>query len=337
MNGVIIYIVIWVSYVMSIMAPTDCFIAVSDHNEELAKIEKIRYIQQGQELTIHPVFKRGNTYFSTAKRIIYNNEIIDCKPLEKKMKWELFEVKASNKTYDNMIIPENEDMSTYIEPIEYNVSSLNKLNKIRAKSPGTTYIAINIEGFINVQNKAFVTRELLHHSYSDKIVQLVIRRDDTYLGYLSELMNTPFIYTPKIVGGLHQTDQRVGSDCAEFAIYGAKRMGISIPYCGPSGLPNYTDKLTDWLYTVNKDGYEIYVDQDNRPVVVGEEGIKPGDLLHFMEQVSVFYEDKGMKGILDQEDLLFHADNSFPDIVPIKETGFTEHPLKIYRFPMKEK
>ena len=61
----------------------------------------------------------------------------------------------------------------------------------------------------------------------ENTLEIVVRRDDTYVGYATELIGVPFVFWPKEVVGGHQTDLRMGADCAATVIYGKRRMGSS--------------------------------------------------------------------------------------------------------------
>jgi len=124
--------------------------------------------------------------------------------------------------------------------------------------------------------------------------QVTIHRDTTYLGYLEELLHIPFVLPPRHISGYgHQTDLRLASDCAETAIYGRRRQGYHVPYVGPKGILNYLQKADCFA---------------------------PGVVLHFGHQVSVLYEDLGIPGKLDAEDILLHAYTNKVELIPL---GFT--------------
>lgn len=129
---------------------------------------------------------------------------------------------------------------------------------------------------------------------ADTIWQVVVRQDDSYIGYLTELLGLPFVIPPKYLPGYgHQTDLRLGADCAALAIYGQRRMGRHRPYHGPKSV---------W--------------QNTKIIQIP----RPGSILHFGFQVSIFYEDRGKIGSVDEEDLLLHA---FENCVQIQRFGDT--------------
>ncbi|HET8859293.1 hypothetical protein [Marivirga sp.] len=195
--------------------------------------------------------------------------------------------------YDNL-----KNGALTISEIEYQIKPLKSdlTDQISLKFSSGTYI-------IGISNSdtALSTFEPLHLTRKD-IIQIVVREEDSYLGYLTELIGLPFVLPPKSLGVYgHQTDLRVGTDCAELAIYGARRMGFNIPYCGPRGILDYVE-LTDEL--------------------------KMGTIIHYGYQVSVLYEDHGIRGELDNEDLLIHA---YQDRVSIEKLGDIELSKKEYK------
>jgi hypothetical protein len=148
----------------------------------------------------------------------------------------------------------------------------------------------------------------LHMQSEINVVQIVCRANDWYIGFLSELFNTPFILVPAVIPSLgHQSDLRLGSDCAEFLIYGKRRQGFKIPYCGPKGIVNYFDP----------------VDRDS---------LFNGCIIHYGEQVALLYDDRGIKGKLDDEDILFQCYERGPELITVKKSEFRNHSYKTFKW-----
>lgn len=138
--------------------------------------------------------------------------------------------------------------------------------------------------------------------------QVSVRQNDSYLGYITELLNTPFILIPKLFGNRrHQTDMRIGADCAEMAIYGKRRQGFGYTYDGPRGIYAY---LTPISY----------------------DSIFNGCIVHFGAQVSVVYQDLGNNGKLDPDDLLIQSYGTGCTIVPVRDCGFFGRTIKVFRW-----
>lgn len=214
-----------------------------------------------------------------------------------KIRWVQF--KPELKEYDNLI-----EKNKKIQPVDYTVDIISDGNTLELGklSAGTYYF-----GKIPENNPSFQTIFPIQREF-ENIVQIIVREDNTYLGLLTELLNLPFIIPPKYIRSYgHQTDLSIGTDCAELAIYGMRRLGYRIPYCGPK-------KIYKYLSEVN------YVTK--------------GNILHFGFQVSILYEDKGIIGKIDEEDLLIHAYQDCVKIERIGDTKLIRLPFKTYKWKM---
>src|SRR5256885_376105 len=61
------------------------------------------------------------------------------------------------------------------------------------------------------------------------VMRVSIRRDDTYLGYLTEMFGQPYVWASAgLSDATHQSERLEGADCADFVVYGARRMGKKI-------------------------------------------------------------------------------------------------------------
>ncbi len=208
---------------------------------------------------------------------------------------------------------------------------------IPADALGTFYIgAVEAEGWGADPMRAPVLAEAvpLHLKYPLRIVQVSRRVDDTYIGRLTELFQTPFIAAPEVTAGwVHETDERVGSDCAAFAIYGKRRQGFRVPYCGPLGIYRFLDEIAEsQIWHEPRGSTEVYIDGNGSQVRVCSGGLEPGDIIHFGEQVSVFYADAGVPGVLDKDDLLIQCSLGGPEIKSIEDSGFFHKPARIFKW-----
>ena len=193
-------------------------------------------------------------------------------------------------------------------------------------TPGTRYFCAGA-----VVPERFATAEPLQRKYAGQVVQVVVRAGDCYTDFLGELLGTPFIMGPAVVaGGWHQTDQRTGSDCAAFATYGRRRMGRPVPYAGPVGIVQSLRPLGGPLAPPGPDG--VYREAHGRRVRIGGTGLRPGDIVHFGAQVAVFSADRGQRGVLDADDLLFQSWRTTPYLTRIRDGGFFDHPIRLYRW-----
>ena len=194
-------------------------------------------------------------------------------------------------------------------------------------TPGTRYFCAGA-----ITPERFATAEPLQRKYAGQVVQIVVRAGDGYADFLGELTGTPFIMGPAVVaGGWHQTDQRTGSDCAAFATYGQRRMGRPVPYAGPVGIEQSLRPLGGGpLAPPGVDG--VYRDARGRSIRIGGTGLRPGDIVHFGAQVAVFSADRGQRGVLDADDLLFQSWRTTPYLTRIRDGGFFDHPIRLYRW-----
>ena len=236
--------------------------------------------------------------------------------------------------------------NVHLEPIDYvkkslpeyaNKECLDFTQRTKKDNFGTYYVTADVilEGKSFGQiNTPFSETSPLNQRYPFKIVQIVRRPDDTYTGYLAELLHTPFIIAPMVTeDGYHETDMRMGSDCAAFAIYGRRRQGYRVSYCGPRGIYKYLKEIGKGpLWARKAFGTEIYASKHTQSVKVGVDGIERGDIVHFGDQVSVFYEDLGVNGLLDKDDLLFQCYNDAPHVTSIANSGFYPKPIRIFRW-----
>lgn len=186
-----------------------------------------------------------------------------------------------------------------IQPITYLISKVSKADFIKNISLGT-YLC----SFREIDEDS-ISSVNLYKEYP--ITQLIKKESDGYIGYLEELMEVPFVLPPRWLTEGHQADLRLGVDCAELAIYGKRRLGHKIPYCGPK-------RIIEYLYPVEKAERGVIVSFANN------------------YQISVIYDDKGIIGVLDDEDLLIHAYKDKAEIIRLGDTELKHYPYKLYQW-----
>ena len=167
-----------------------------------------------------------------------------------------------------------------------------------------------------------------HGGLSTKVARVSYRRDDTFLGYLTELYNTPYIWASAGVGADHQAEHLIGSDCADFMCYGLRRTGRKIEYGYTGDVPAWGGKKSiASIATRGADGR--FLDARGNVIPVGDGGVKPGDLLLFKGHVGAFLRDRDPIGVLDAGDFLVHtawappSEDSFDDAKPWTQPPFT--------------
>ncbi len=169
--------------------------------------------------------------------------------------------------------------------------------------------ALHREGTHTLRVEPVVPRELEFSSTRKPAgIEIVIRRDDSYVGYVSELKGLPFILWPRSTAHLgHQTDARVGADCVAVAIYGRRRMGQRLPYMAPRALHRYTRAVPDGR-------------------------IQAGDILHFGFQTAVLSEDTTPLGRINPGDRVIHAYHELVEERPFGELPYKGSPFVVRRW-----
>lgn len=160
---------------------------------------------------------------------------------------------------------------------------------------------------------------------ADTVHRVTVRRDDSYLGYLTELYGQPYIWASAgISDPRHQSERLEGSDCADFVVYGRRRMGESIPYTWTGGLPAHTRLLAGG--EAGPDG--VYRDAGGEPLPFPA----IGDLVLFPRHVGVLTEDRGAPGVLDTADLMMHTLFESPGEEPIARSGYADRRVEVRRW-----
>jgi hypothetical protein len=160
---------------------------------------------------------------------------------------------------------------------------------------------------------------------TDAVLRVSIRRDDSYLGYLTEMFGQPYVWASAGRSDrTHQSERLEGSDCADFIIYGARRMGANLPYTWTGGLPAVTRLLASGSRA--DDG--VYRDAHG----VALPFTRVGDLVLFPRHVGALVEDRGIKGVLDDQDLIMHTLFDSPKIQPLADSGYADRPAELRRF-----
>jgi hypothetical protein len=159
----------------------------------------------------------------------------------------------------------------------------------------------------------------------DAVARVSIRRDDTYLGYLTELYGQPYVWASAgLSDATHQSERLEGADCADFVVYGARRAGKQFAYTWTGGLP----QITRLLAAGTRDADGIYRDRRGQPLPF----TRAGDLVLFPRHVGVLVEDRGTIGVLDDADVIVHALFDTPKQVPIADSGYADKPVELRRF-----
>lgn len=160
---------------------------------------------------------------------------------------------------------------------------------------------------------------------ADSVHRVSLRRDDTYLGYLTELFGQPYIWASAgPTRSAHQSERLEGADCADFVVYGQRRLGSDLAYTWTGELPRVTRLVG--AGRARADG--VYVDGHGQPVPF----TRAGDLLLFPRHVGVLSRDRGVRGVLDHEDTMVHAYFATPREQALGETDYRSAPVEVRRW-----
>jgi hypothetical protein len=160
---------------------------------------------------------------------------------------------------------------------------------------------------------------------TDDVHRISLRRDDTYLGYLTELYGQPYIWASAgSTDRAHQSERLEGCDCADFVVYGRRRMGEERAYTWTGELWKYTrllasgDRATDGVF------------RDKSGEALPFTGV--GDIILFPRHVGVLSEDREPRGILDDGDIMMHSLFDTPKEVTIADSTYADTPIELRRW-----
>lgn len=136
---------------------------------------------------------------------------------------------------------------------------------------------------------------------------LAVRSDDSYVGYLDELLGVPFVFAPAWIEGGHQTDQGLATDCVALVVYGQRRLGRRVPYVSPYRL------------------YEL--------LEPARGAARVGDVLHWGWQTAVLAEDTPPLGRIDGTDVLVLAWRGEAERRTLGSLPFAGTPVAHLRWP----
>jgi hypothetical protein len=296
------------------------------------------YARADQEVTLFAVIQSGSgTWFSDAGVIEIAGKRIVPKPLAQApthaLRWNRIEPASANIS--------NGDADTFhFELIDYRATEIAKatsgslradvrptLTPDHGNGLGTMrYQVVVTHGAQTVASPgAEARRGKGSGGVTDSVMRVSIRKDDTYLGYLTEMYGQPYIWgSAGLSDRTHESERLEGSDCADFVVYGARRMGADIPYTWTGALPQVSKLLASG--TRGTDG--IYRDAKGNPLPF----TRAGDLVLFPRHVGALVEDRGTPGVLDDQDIMMHTLFDSPKAQPIADSGYADKPVELRRF-----
>ncbi len=160
---------------------------------------------------------------------------------------------------------------------------------------------------------------------TDEVHRITVRRDDSFLGYLTEMYGQPYIWASAGPNDrAHQSEQLEGSDCADLMVYGARRAGLAIPYGYTGTLKRHARVLATGALA--DDG--VYRDRRGQPIAFPQ----PGDLILFPRHVGALTVDRGTPGVLDVDDLMIHTLFDSPKEQALRDSGYADNAIELLRW-----
>lgn len=296
------------------------------------------FARADQPVKLFAVIRAGNTFYSDAPSPTLAGKRIAVEPLDRgpviDVAWSRIEPTTANLS--------NTGSGTFrFEPITYAATTI-------ADSANRTWIHVDVrptltpdhgDGVGTMRYQLAVTqgettlttpgaearRGRGAGGLSDAVARVSIRRDDTYLGFLTEMYGQPYVWASAGMSDKsHQSERLEGSDCADLMVYGVRRMGKAISYTWTGGL----SKVTKLLAAGTRDERGVYRDRDGRPLPFTQ----IGDLVLFPRHVGALSVDKGTKGVLDDQDIMMHTLFDSPKEQPIADSGYAQYAIEVRRF-----
>lgn len=293
-------------------------------------IDKPIYARKGQDVRLYAVVRTGTKIYSDAPSLIIGGKKVTPQPLPKdaKVTWQRIEPATAN-------MSNTASGEFRFELIEYKTTAIEStahwitadvrptLTVDHGDGVGTMRYQVTVDGVASAGIDARRGRGA--GGLSDQVMRVTVRRDDTFLGFLSEMYGQPYIWASAGTSDKsHQSEHLEGSDCADLMVYAARRAGKHVSYTWTGGLPKVTKLLGAGL----RDEKGVYRDKAGKPVPF----TKPGDLVLFTRHVGALAEDKGTIGVLDDEDIIIHTLFDSPKEQAIKDTGYADTPAEVRRW-----
>lgn len=303
-----------------------------------AASDRPAYARKDQTVTLFAVIRAGGRYYSDAPAPSLRQKRIAVLPLAQgpviDLRWSRVEPATANLS--------NTQSGTFrFEQIEYGITAMpdtaNRASITADVRPTLTpdhgdgvgtmryQLAVTQDGRTLATPGTEARRGRGSGGLTDAVMRVTIRRDDSYLGLLTEMYGQPYVWASAgLTDRSHQSERLEGSDCADLMVYGARRMGKRVSYTWTGGLP----KVTKLLAAGTRDEAGIYRDAAGTPLPYPE----AGDLVLFPRHVGALAVDRGTKGVLDDQDLVIHTLFDSPKEQAIADTGYAHYPVEVRRF-----
>ena len=295
------------------------------------------YARANQTVTLFALVRAGDAYYSDAPSPALANKHIKALPLARgpriALAWSRIEPTHANTS--------NTASGTFrFEPIEYATTRIDgatgaslvaNVRPTLTPDHGDGVGTMRFQLAVTQGDRTLATpgidarRGRGSGGLTDAVTRVTIRRDDTYLGFLTEMYGQPYVWASAgLSDKTHQSERLEGSDCADLMVYGMRRMGKQVKYTWTGGLPSVTRLLASG--TRGEDG--VYRDDAGKPLPFPA----AGDLVLFPRHVGALYADKGEQGVLDDEDLMIHTLFDSPKEQAIKDSGYAQYRVELRRW-----
>ena len=296
------------------------------------------YARADQRVILYAVIEAERAVYSDAPRLELHGRSVVTQPLAAApactVAWNKIEPAAANTTNED-------DAGFHFAPIDYRATPVQTGGATLVADVHPTLTPDHGRGVGTMRYQIVVSQAASEHvvaspgpeahrgkgsgGLTDDVLRVSIRRDDTYLGYLTEMYGQPYVWASAgLTDATHQSERLEGSDCADFIVYGARRMGAKLAYTWTGGLPQITKLLASGSRA--PDG--IYRDAKGQPVPF----TRVGDLILFPRHVGALAEDRGTIGVLDDQDLVMHTLFDSPKEQALADTGYADKPAELRRF-----
>lgn len=143
---------------------------------------------------------------------------------------------------------------------------------------------------------------------------------------VTEQFGLPYIFGSGELSNRSSTgaETNLGSDCANFLIYAMRRQGMRVPWCDPKQLRRHLELVAA---STNPGASRLSPNELER-----------GLLVHLGTHVAAVMEDRSPVGVLDENDLVAHQLNGFPEVLALGELLRRRRTsvFDLYRLPASE-
>lgn len=333
------------THMLRLLAPALVSAAITAHAAPTAHLLSARAgavpdatekrVHLGEAVTLHAVFADAGVTLAEAPKVSIGGRTVRAKAPSAGARVRWFKIEPTDRSLSNT------DPSFHWHEIGYRESAIDGCadrwscpadvrTSVLGDRGGLGTMAFRVEVSLGGRTASSPGLEKRHRGgLAPDVARVTVRRDDTYLGYLTELFNTPYIWGSAGSDAVHQAERRIGSDCADFVTYGVRRLGHEVPYGSTWSIEKYTRRLATSA-GASSDG--VFLDAAGRPIPIGPKGVRPGDLLLFPGHVGAFVRDEPPLGVFSASDVMVHTCWAEPTEEPLKDTAYANGPVKLLRW-----